>query len=187
MAAAPITYVRHSMAVTDETTHPTEWALDDLGRVAAGRLAARLEVAPEIGVLAASSEPKAIGTAEVIGERWQAEVRVDDRLREAARPWVGPGYRAVAHRYLRGEAIDGWEPHEQVADRVEAAVGEAASAAGGRPVVIVTHGLVLAVHLGRRLGEGFDAESFWSCLAFPDAWALDEGGLLHRPLARAWT
>lgn len=184
MDPVPISFVRHSMAAPDTTRHPTEWVLDSAGRLEAEELAARLEVAPAIGVLVSSTEPKALGTAEVIGARWGAEVRGDDRLREATRPWVGPGYRAVAHRYLRGEAIDGWEPHAEVAQRVEECVGEACAAADGRPVVVVTHGLVLAIHLRMRLGREFDAESFWSCLAFPDAWALDATGLLHRPLAR---
>jgi broad specificity phosphatase PhoE len=184
MDHVPISYVRHSMAVPDPDRHPTEWELDDRGRAEAERLADRLEVAPEIGVLVSSTEPKALGTAEVIAAVWGAAVRPDERLREARRPWVGPGYRAVAHRYLRGEPIDGWEPHADVSARTEAAVEEACDAADRRPVVVVTHGLVLAVHLRTKLGGGFDAESFWSCLAFPDAWALDSSGLLHRPLAQ---
>src|SRR5690606_22985628 len=122
MDAPPITFVRHSMAATDESAHPTEWVLDDAGRTAASELAGRLEVAPEIGALVSSTEPKAVGTAEVIAAHWGSSVRTDDRLREATRPWVGPGYRAVAHRYLRGEPIEGWEPQEEVAARAQDAV-----------------------------------------------------------------
>lgn len=172
------------MAVPDEHRHPTEWQLDAGGRRDAEDLAGRLEVAPAIGVLVSSTEPKALGTAEAIAAHWGTEVRPDDRLREAMRPWVGPGYRAVAHRYLRGDEIDGWEPHLEVASRIEAAVEDACGDADGAPVVVVTHGLVLAVHLRVRLGPEFDAESFWSCLAFPDAWALDDRGFLHRPVGR---
>lgn len=182
---SPITYVRHSMAVPEQSVHPTGWHLDDRGRADAARLAERLEVAPTIGALVTSSEPKAVETAEAIGARWDAMVVVDDRLREAIRPWIGPGYRAVVHRYLRGELPDGWELHASVAARVAASVADATSAAAGRPVVVVSHGLALAVHLGERLGGAFDRESFWSGLAFPDAWALDLAGMLHRPLARA--
>lgn len=185
MDVSPITYVRHSMAVPEESVHPTAWHLDDRGRDDAARLADRLEVAPSVGALLSSTEPKALETAIEIGKRWDAEVVPDDRLREAARPWIGPGYRAVVHRYLRGELPAGWEPHTEVAARVEAAVTEATTAAAGKPVVIVSHGLALAVHLGGRLGDAFDQESFWSGLAFPDAWALDDDGMLHRPVAGA--
>ncbi|MEO7429974.1 MAG: histidine phosphatase family protein [Acidimicrobiales bacterium] len=185
MDASPITYVRHSMPVPEQSVHPTAWHLDDRGRADAARLAERLEVQPAVGALVSSTEPKALETARAIGARWDASVVEDDRLREAIRPWIGAGYRAVAHQYLRGELPDGWEPHEEVAARVASAVADAVDLAAGGPVVVVGNGLAVTVHLGERLGAAFDRESFWSGLAFPDAWALDAAGMLHRPLARA--
>jgi len=169
------------MALTDEAVDPRQWHLGEEGLRLAGRLAERLEVAPRIGVLVTSTEPKAAQTAAVIAERWPVDVIADDRLREVDRPWIGAGYRSVAHRYLRGELPDGWEPHTAVAARAAAAVVEATQAAGDAPVVVVSHGLVLAVHLGDLFGEDFDREAFWSCLAFPDAWSLGPAGTLHRP------
>jgi broad specificity phosphatase PhoE len=185
MVTSPITYVRHAMAVPEQSVHPTAWHLDDRGRADAARLAERLEVAPAIGALVTSTEPKALETAEAIGARWDALVVPDERLREASRPWIGPGYRAVVHRYLRDELPEGWEPHAEVAARVAAAVADAMTTAAGRPVVVVCHGLALVLHLGKRLGAAFDRESFWSGLAFPDAWALDDAEVLHRLLLRA--
>lgn len=185
MDVSPITYVRHSMAVPEESVHPTKWHLDARGLADATLLAGRLEVTTGIGALVTSTEPKAQETADAIGERWEVAAAPDPRLREAIRPWIGPGYRAVVHRYLRGELPDGWEPHDEVAARVAEAVADAVEAAGGRQVVVVSHGLALAVHLGERLGAAFDRESFWSGLTFPDAWALDAADMLHRPLARA--
>lgn len=185
MDVSPITYVRHSMAVPEESVHPTDWHLDARGRTDAARLADRLEVTAGIGALVTSTEPKAQETADAIGERWGVRAIPDPRLREAVRPWIGPGYRAVVHRYLRGELPDGWEPHAQVAARVAASVGDAMRTAAGRQVVVVSHGLALSVHLGERLGVAFDRESFWSGLTFPDAWALDAAEMLHRPIARA--
>jgi broad specificity phosphatase PhoE len=181
MAAAPITYVRHAMAAVEEGVDPADWHLGEATREQARTWADRLEVGEGIGALVSSTEPKALETAVAIAERWPAEVREDDRLREATRPWIGTGYRALAHRYLRGEAHEGWEPQAAVAERIAGAVGDARDAAAGAAVVIVTHGLALSIHLGDRLGADFDRESFWSRLAFPDAWAL-EGGTLHRSL-----
>ena len=185
MDPVPITYVRHAMAVIDEAVHPTEWHLDEAARHAAAALADTLEVAGGLGALVSSTEPKAMETAEMIAARWGVEVRPDERLREAVRPWIGPGYRAMAHRYLRGEAYDAWEPRAEVATRTASAVDDAVTAAAGRAVVVVTHGLALSLHLNDRLGGGFDPDVFWSCLAFPDAWVLGGSGLLHRPLPRA--
>ena len=184
MEVAPISYVRHAMAVLDENVHPTEWHLDEAGRAAAVALADTLEAGEGIGVLVASTEPKALETAEAIAERWGVEVRPDPRLCEVVRPWIGPGYRAMVHRYLRGEAHEGWEPRDEVSARTANAVDEAVEQAHGAPVVVVTHGGALCLHLQGRLGAGFEPDAFWSCLAFPDGWSLTEAGLLHRPAAR---
>jgi broad specificity phosphatase PhoE len=170
------------MPATTEGVHPVDWHLDGATRSATVVWAARLEVDGGIGALVTSTEPKAVETADAIAERWSATVLHDERLREAQRPWIGTGYRAVAHRYLRGELPEGWEAHDQVAERVGAAVAEAIARAGDKPAVIVSHGLALSLHLGDRLGPDFDRETFWSRLAFPDAWALDDGDVLHRPL-----
>lgn len=185
MAVPPITYVRHAMPMVDDGASPTEWHLDDAVRAAAEEWAGRLEVGAGIGVLVSSTEPKALETAHAIGARWGAPVEEDPRLREALRPWIGTGYRAVAHRYLRGEQPEGWEAHAAVADRMAAAVAAAIERAGDGPTVVVSHGLALSVHLGDRLGPDFDRETFWSRLAFPDAWALDVDDVLHRSLPGA--
>lgn len=182
MAVPPITYVRHAMPTAEDGVHPTQWHIDASTRAHARGWADRLEVGPGIGALVTSTEPKAEETAAAVAERWGVDARRDERLREARRPWIGPGYRAIAHRYLRGELPEGWEPHEDVARRLRAAVDDAVGDAGGRPVVVVSHGLALAIHLGDRLGDDFDRESFWSRLAFPDAWALSADDVLHRSL-----
>jgi broad specificity phosphatase PhoE len=184
MQPPAITYVRHAMPRSDEGVDPTAWHLDDDGRRASAALADRLEVTDGIGALVSSSEPKALETAEAIGIRWGAPTLVDDRLREVGRPWVGAGYRLVAHKYLRGELPEGWEPHEHVAARAAAAVGQARASIDG-PVVVVSHGLLLSVHLADVLAEGFDRETFWSRLTFPDAWSLEPVGTMHRPMVGA--
>ena len=181
MAVAPITYVRHAMPAVEDGVDPAHWHLDAATRATTRAWADRLEVGERIGALVASTEPKALETAAAIVERWPAEVRQDDRLREAERPWIGTGYRAMAHRYLRGERPEGWEAQDAVAARIAAVVRDAHDAAAGGPVVVVGHGLALSIHLGDRLGPDFDPETFWSRLAFPDAWVLDDG-TLHRSL-----
>ena len=187
MQAPSVTYVRHAMPETDDGADPTTWHLGEEGTRLAGRLAGRLEVAPRIGALVTSDEPKAVETAAAIAQHWGSEVVHDDRLREVRRPWVGEGYRSVAHRYLQGDLPARWEPYAEVVARTGAAVADARVAAGSGPVVVVSHGLALAVHLGAVLGDGFDRDAFWRCLAFPDAWTLDEVGTLHRPLVGVGT
>jgi broad specificity phosphatase PhoE len=173
------------MPAVSEGLDPTEWHLDEANRLAVRVWAERLEVGDGIGALVTSTEPKAIETAASIAECWSTDVIEDPRLREARRPWIGTGYRAVAHGYLRGEQPEGWEPHASVAERMAAAVGDALAKAGDGPAMVVSHGLALSVHLGDRLGADFDRETFWSRLAFPDAWALGDDDVLHRSLPSA--
>ena len=173
--------VKHAAPFVIPGTPPDRWRLSDKGKESCIPLADALKVhAPS--VVLSSEEPKAQETAAGIAECWSAEILEDPRLREAERPWMGTGYRAVAHRYLRGEQPDGWEPHAEVAERMAAAVADAHARAGDGPAVVVSHGLALSVHLGDRLGGDFDRETFWSRLAFPDAWVLGEDGVLHRSL-----
>ncbi len=120
---AQVTYVRHAMADTT-ADQPTEWRLGRSGREAAADLALRLELRGPVARVVASSEPKAMESAQPIADRVGLEVAVDPRLREVTRTWVGPGYRAVAHRYLRGDVPAGWEPHAEVAERVQAVVDD---------------------------------------------------------------
>ncbi len=182
MAVPSITSVRHAMPAVEEGGDSTRWHLAEATRTHTTAWAERLEVGDGIRALVTSTEPKAVETAEAIAVRWPAAVVHDPRLREARRPWIGTGYRALAHRYLRGEEHEGWERHADVEDRMARAVGDASEAAAGGAVVVVTHGLALSLHLGQRLGAQFDRESFWSRLAFPDAWVLDADGVLHRSL-----
>ena len=140
-----------------------------------------------IGVLVSSTDTKALETAAAIAERWPApQWRRTIGCARRVRPWIGTGYRAVAHRYLRGELPEGWEPHAAVAARMaRGRRRRRRRSAAGAPVVVVSHGLALSIHLGDRLGADFDRESFWSRLAFPDAWALDGDDVLHRSLPGA--
>ena len=183
MPTPPITYVRHAMPAVEEEVDSTQWHLDEATRAHAEAWADRLEVGNGIGALITSTEPKALETAEAIARHWPCEVQTDDRLREARRPWIGTGYRAMAHRYLRGEHHEGWEAHQAVEERMHLVVAEAiARTREGDAIVLVTHGLALSLHLGERLGDDFDREAFWSRLAFPDAWVLEPDGVLHRSL-----
>jgi len=175
-------YVRHAMPVADPGAAPAAWSLGPAGRAAAAELAQGIGRDLAVARVVSSPEPKALGTAAPLADRFGIEVEVDDRLAEVGRPWVGEGYRGVAHRYLEGESPDGWEDRASVTARVAAAVEAARTRAGGGTVAVVGHGLALCLHLAAALPPGFDASGFWARLAFPDAWALDRDELtLWRP------
>jgi broad specificity phosphatase PhoE len=150
--------VRHAMPEVVPGVPPHEWELGPTGRAAARDLARRLEGR----LVVTSDEPKARQTAEEIAAHLGAEIEVDPRLREVARPgeW-DDAYRERARRYVGGEALEAWEPHAKVIARFSAAA---------RGDIVVTHGLALTLYLGESV-------EFWAGLRFPDAWSALAGQL----------
>lgn len=175
--------MRHAMAIVDPTSPPSGWELGPDGRAAAAELARHADVG-EVAAVACSPEPKAQATAAALAERVGLDVRTDDRLVEARRPWVGDGYRTQAHRYLHGEEPTGWERRVEVAARVGAAIDDLRGLAGPGEVIVVGHGLSLTLHLEALFGPPFDAYGFWCRLAFPDAWRVDRDQLSLSRVAR---
>jgi broad specificity phosphatase PhoE len=127
-----------------------------MAKAAADFLAGR-----DITVLRSSPLERALETAEPIAAQFGVPVDVDDRLIE---PWnhfdgmrfaVGDGaLRQPKHWVqLRNPFRPSWgEPYVQVAERVLAAVGDAARAADGHEAVCVSH--QLPIWVTRRSVEG---------------------------------
>jgi 2,3-bisphosphoglycerate-dependent phosphoglycerate mutase len=146
--------VRHAMPELDPAVPHHDWHLGEAGRAAARELAAHLSRDARV---VSSDEPKARETAEELG----LPVRLDARLREVSRPAVWrDDYRALARRYVGGESLPGWEPHDAVIARFRAAA---------TADIVVTHGLAMTLFLGQ------DA-AFWEELRFPDAWRVSPPG-----------
>jgi broad specificity phosphatase PhoE len=161
--------VRHAKpnALASHASHL--WHLSPDGRAAARQLARKL---PANALVLTSEEPKAVQTAEEISAVGGGEVRVEARVREARRPhrW-DDRYRDRARRYVGGQRYIGWEPQEAVARRFDEGVRAGLELRDGSPLVVVNHGLALTLWL-QSVGAVADVETFWSALAFPDAWCV---------------
>ena len=75
-------------------------------------------------------------------------------------------YVELVTRWLGGEDVPGFEPREHAARRFAVAVDRVAAASPG-PAAVVTHGLVLALHLGLSPDE-------WAALPLPGIAAVLE-------------
>jgi broad specificity phosphatase PhoE len=195
--------VRHAMPAVDPDADPSAWPLGSAGRTAARQLAGRL---PRGALLVASDEPKAWQTLDPDGRR---DVRRDPRLGEVRRNEAfSDDFMNARRSYLSGSQIPGWEQHAAVARRFGEAVteaiaqaaetsaapgqgsavrGQASAAAGGRDVVIASHGMAMTIWLSRAIGLTDSAE-FWLRLRYPDLLAVDLAGgavrlLGNRPTA----
>ncbi len=120
--------------------------LTDLGRRQAQHAAARV---PDYDLLAASTLQRAVDTARTIAAvRGTGGIHLDERLVERdVGPFSGLTRAQIDERYpefrARGVHPPGWEPEEEMAARVTAAVHSLADMAPGGLIVAVTHGGVI--------------------------------------------
>lgn len=158
--------IRHAHTEPRADVPSPEWGLTAEGREAARVLALRDQWL-ELTLVASSQEPKARATAEPIAVAAALDLRIERDLREAGRPWVDGDYAAIARRYLAGEETPGWEPADEVRERMQRAVRVLSVEAGG-PLAIVSHGLALSLLLDLPPDE-WQAMPFGEVVAVLDA------------------
>jgi len=165
--------IRHASVVVRPGLPPAQWHLSPEGRSAAGALADE-PFWPGVRGIHASSEPKAIGTAQRIAARHALPVRIEPELREVERPWQDAGYAETARRYVAGEPIEGWEARDEALARVRGCIERIVARHADLDVGVVSHGLALALYLSDLLGlDGEASARLWSGLAFPDLAVVD--------------
>ncbi len=157
--------IRHAHTEPQRDVPSAEWGLSVAGRESARSLALRDDWL-DLTLVASSPEPKSRATASPIAEAAALDLRLERDLREAGRLWVDGDYAAAARAYLTGEELPGWEPAEEVRERMERAVRLLAVEADG-PLAVVSHGLSLSLLLGLSPDE-------WEALPFGDVVAVIE-------------
>lgn len=160
--------------------------LSEAGRRQAEAVAAFF-VAQALGeaTLIASSQARAIATAEAIGAACGWSAASDHRIREGELGWIEEMTyvelgRHMAERKTRELDADlhGGESRDAVAERFWEALLEAA-AAGEGPLVLVSHGYAIQALL-RRLGMQTPSPSFIANGDVVELW-LDGGALAEPP------
>lgn len=139
--------------------------LSDTGRAQAARVAQRLAAEPPIAALYTSDLARALETATIIGDRIGLTPVAHSGLRELdVGDWKGLLRADVLDQHPSG--FDGWlatgglarlpgaagECCDDVAQRGTAALAEIAEQHAGQRVVVVSHGLTLAILLGEIHG-----------------------------------
>ncbi|WP_372784337.1 histidine phosphatase family protein [Phenylobacterium sp.] len=183
MSAAALILVRHAAPVIEPDAPPPTWRLSAAGREAALALAGRLAAFAPAAV-AASPEPKALETAEIIAAQLGLAVSQDPGFAEHRRPDLKFGSRDDFESAMAAFFADpaqpflGGESGDEAHDRFAAALARHAA----RPLLVATHGTVLSLYLSRRLN--LDPFDLWKSLALPEAFVLDaDGWLLARVTA----
>ena len=177
MAGASLILVRHGRPAIDPDTPPTTWPLCPEGRAAVEALAGRI-AAYRPSAVAASPEPKARETADIIAARLGLAVDVDPGLHEHKRRHLSLGTEAEFREKISrifaapGEAVGGIETADEACERLAGALAQHK----GRPLVAVTHGTVMSLYLAKLLD--CDAHDLWRSLHMPDAFVLDATGAM---------
>ena len=159
--------VRHAMPELEPDVPAHRWRLG-----AEGQAAARALQLPTAAYLVASSEQKAADTLRAAtGAR---PVVQDAGFDEVHRPseWRDD-HRERARAYVHGATHPGWEAQHDVAARFTAAIRRHAAAAGGRPLVVGSHGMALTCWLAAEHLLSVPAGDFWAALAFPQLIEVD--------------
>lgn len=183
MSDAALILVRHAAPDPRPDVPPTAWRLSAAGRSAAANLAERLaRLAPS--AIVASTEPKAIETADIIAARLTLGVASEPAFDEHRRPdWpFEPDSARVRDRVLRvltepASSVGGAETGAAAAARF--AKGIAAHPA--RPLLVASHGTIISLYLAAYAGQ--QAGAFWSSLRLPEALVLDSTGRLLERIA----
>jgi broad specificity phosphatase PhoE len=173
---SPVYLVRHVEVALVDGVPADEWLPTEAGLEAARRLATD-PVWQDVDLVATSTEPKARATAEPIAAAAGVPLRAEPDLREVARE-PAPVIEAAEHadrvrRYLEGEPIDGWEPHERARGRFERCLDRLVAETRG-PLAVVSHATVLALYLGLTHDE-------WAAIPLPAVAVADP---LNRRLLR---
>lgn len=175
-SAVRLSLVRHATVDVRPEQPGPRWHLSAQGRAEAEALAAE-PYWQDLRVLFTSPEPKAVGTAQRIAAPHGLPIRIAADLREVeGRAWAGSAdaYREQVQRYLRGEAIDSWEPKDRAQRRVRACIDGILADDSSSRVAVVSHGLILTLYLDDLLKlDGPAAYELWSAIRFPDVAVVD--------------
>ena len=162
--------VRHSQPRIERNTPAAEWRLSQLGRRRAKSMAAHLR-GYRVSLIRCSREPKAVETAEVLGNALGVPIRVKTGLEEHHRgnvpffPTTQEFEQAVEAFFSQpSRLVLGSETASQARDRFTAAIDAVLEVDPGDAIVI-THGTVMSLYLAQV--ADIQPMSFWRELRTP--------------------
>jgi broad specificity phosphatase PhoE len=169
--------VRHARTIIDPGVPASNWGLDPAGAAALAELAGRACFAGAHQIVS-SSEPKALLTAEAIRSRHGLPpVEVRDALRELHKgSFVGDRHDEVmAEVFAHPErpVLPGWECAADAQARVAGEIDRLVAESRGRDLIVVSHGVVLALYLARVRGQAQVDFHEWRAMRMPDCFARE--------------
>jgi len=173
-----IILVRHAQTNIEPEVNSTQWTLSDDGRQAAARLASSA-IFEGSDAIYSSLQPKAIETAEIIGQALRMPAGQEEGLAELSSVTSGfiDDYAGTVHRLYAGEieSINGGETLDQALERFNRAVGSIATKhVDEDKIVIVSHANVLSLFTAQYSDR--EAIDLHNTITMPDVAVLDWNG-----------
>ena len=162
--------IRHSLPAITGEEPASRWQLSEEGRRRCERLA-ELLAAHHPSAIVTSTEPKAIETGQIVGQRLGIPIEAAPNLHEHERPSTGldtpEQFEDKVARLLEnpGELVFGAETGDQARERFSAAVDDTMKKHPAGNVAIVSHGTVMTLYLAHV--AAIDPVPFWKQLGLP--------------------
>ncbi|MEA3335401.1 MAG: histidine phosphatase family protein [Chloroflexota bacterium] len=170
--------VKHSLPQIDPQIPSATWRLSEVGRTRCLALASTLaDYKPDAVV--ASVEPKALQTAQIVGQRLGLPVETAPDLQEHDRrnePWRDDP--AEFERSVQGllenpqELVYGTETGAQALRRFSSGLAAVTGRYRDQSVAVVSHGTVISLFVAQV--AGLEPVSFWRSLGLPSVVVLSQ-------------
>lgn len=173
MAGRHLILIKHSAPVVAIDLPPAQWVLATPGRIRCAAIAQQL-AGYDIAAIAASDEPKARETAELLakGLAFPGPLYLDHELHEHERsaadfyPAPGDFERAVRALFARpDELVFGQETASAARTRFTAAVRRHLTATPSGDLAVVAHGTVITLFVAAH--ATIEPFAFWQSLGLP--------------------
>ena len=168
--------VKHSLPEIQQSLPAKEWKLSEEGFRRAERLAERLiQYQPEI--LISSTEPKALGTAGILSEKFNLKLQIVDGLHEHDRrsaPYLSrDDFENSVRTFFANpdQLVFGNETANEAYERFAQAVYSILESYQNKTVVVVAHGTVISLFVSRL--TGISGWSLWQELGLPSFLVID--------------
>jgi broad specificity phosphatase PhoE len=171
-----LTLVRHSLPEIKKDLPAREWKLSEEGKARAGRLANVLK-SHDFDFIAASHEPRAVETAQILAEQFGVKPQVIAGLHEHERkntPYLSkPDFEEAVRDFFDKPNIPvlGDETADQAHERFSRVVHSILSENKNSRIAVVAHGSVISLFVSRLTGK--PGCNIWSELGLPCFMVLD--------------
>jgi broad specificity phosphatase PhoE len=172
--------VKHSLPEIEEQVPASQWHLSARGRRSCWPLAEELApYAPDL--LVCSLEPKAVETAQIVGDQLGIPVRPLPGLHEHERRTVTflsrQEFEACAAKFFANpsELVFGEETAKQAGERFSRSIMAALAKHNGRNLAVISHGTVITLFVAQA--NQIEPFSFWKSLGLPSLVVLKLPGM----------